>query len=342
MARAGGEKEAGVRKLSIGINWQGEFDIEKLVEQAKVADDAGVHSCFVAEAWGRDAFTILTVLARETSQIQLGTSIVNIFSRTPAALAQHFATLDELSGGRMIAGLGTSGHRVIEHFHGVPFRKPLTRLREYVDIINSLMRQEPLKYHGEFFQLERGFTLRFEPVRKHIPIWIASVTPKSVKQTAEIADGWFPIFVPKEQWKSQLSGFFDAARAAGRDPAAVVVRNPSGVTVTDQPERALMGAAAGAAFYIARMGDFYYEHFCRMGYQAEADAVRKAWAEGGSGAGAQALPAELVAQMGTAGDVGRCIEALDEAEEAGFQVHGVNVAERDPAKRGEIYRQLVG
>ena len=331
-----------MRKISIGINWQGEFDIEKLIEQAKVADDAGVDSCFVAEAWGRDAFTILTVLARETSRIRLGTSIVNIFSRTPAALAQHFATLDELSGGRMIVGLGTSGHRVIEHFHGVPFRKPLTRLREYIDIINILMRQEPLEYQGEFFQLERGFRLRFEPVREHIPIWIAAVTPKSAKQTAEIADGWFPIFFPKEQWKSQLSGFFDAARAAGRNPADVVVRNPSGVTVTERPERAIMGAAAGAAFYIARMGDFYYEHFCRMGYQAEADAVRSAWKDGGSSAGVHALPPELVAQMGTAGDVGHCIEALDEAEEAGFQMHSVSVDERDPVKRGEIFRQLVG
>ena len=96
-----------MRKLSIGINWQGQFDIDNVIEQAKVADDAGVDSCFVAEAWGRDAFTILAVLARETNNIKLGTSIVNIYSRSPAALAQHFATLDELSGGRMIIGIGT-------------------------------------------------------------------------------------------------------------------------------------------------------------------------------------------------------------------------------------------
>ncbi len=331
-----------MRSVSIGINWQGEFDLENLVEQAKVADDAGVDACFVAEAWGRDAFTILTVLARETRNVKLGTSIVNIFSRSPAALAQHFATLDELSGGRMIIGLGTSGHRVIEHFHGVDFKKPLRRTREYVEIINTLMRREPLAYDGKIFQLERGFTLRFEPVRDHIPIWIASITPKSVKQTAEIADGWFPIFFPRSQWKTQVAAFYDHVRAAGRDPADVIVRNPSGVSVTDQPERALAGTAATAAFYIARMGDFYYEHFCRMGYQAEADAVRKAWAEGGSGAGAQALPADLVKQLGTAGDVARCIDALDEAEDAGFRCHSVSVNEPDPTKRGAIFEQLVG
>jgi len=121
-----------VRRLSIGVNWQGDFDIADVVEQAKVADDAGVDQIMVAEAWGRDAFTTLAVLAYETHNIKLGTSIVNIFSRSPGALAQHFGTLDELSKGRMIIGLGSSGPNVIEHFHGVPFARPLTRVREYV------------------------------------------------------------------------------------------------------------------------------------------------------------------------------------------------------------------
>ena len=193
-----------MRHLSIGINWQGPLDMDSAIENAKIADDAGVDALFVPEAWGRDAFTILTVLARETSRIKLGTAIVNIYSRSPGALAQHFATLDELSGGRAIIGLGSSGDRVIEHFHGVKFGMPLTRLREYVDIINMLMRQEPLEYSGRIFNLERGFTLRFEPVRDHIPIWIASITPKSVRQTAEIADGWIPIFMPREQWNHRI------------------------------------------------------------------------------------------------------------------------------------------
>ena len=331
-----------MRKLSIGINWQGQLDIDVVIQQAVVAEKAGVHSCFVAEAWGRDAFTLLALLARGTERIQLGTSIVNIFSRSPAALAQHFGTLDELSGGRMIIGLGTSGDRVIEHFHGVPFKLPLSRIREYVDIINMLMRREPLRYDGRIYKLERGFTLRFEPVRDHIPIWIASVTPKSIRQTAAIADGWFPIFLPKEQWKSQLGLFYDAVRDAGRNPDDVIARNPNGVVVTERSDQVAMGVAANAAFYIARMGDFYYEHFVRMGYQKEADAVRAAWAEGGSGAGAQALPADLASQLGTAGSVEQCIDAMQEAEDAGFDVHSVSVAEPDPVKRGRIFEQLVG
>src|SRR5208337_1573644 len=153
------------RKLAVGVNWQGKPDFKKTIESAKVAEAAGIHSIWVAEAWGRDAFTLLTLLAEHTGKIQLGTSIVNIYSRTPAALAQHFATLDELSGGRMIIGLGTSGPQVIEHFHGVPFNPPLTRMREVVDIINLLMAGQPLNYPGKVFKLARGFTLRFEPVR---------------------------------------------------------------------------------------------------------------------------------------------------------------------------------
>jgi F420-dependent oxidoreductase-like protein len=331
-----------MRKLSIGVNWQGDFDLDRVIEEAKVADEAGVHLLSIAEAWGRDAFTLLAVLARETSNIRLGTSIINIYSRSPGAVAQHFATLDEISKGRMLIGLGSSGPNVIEHFHGVKFDRPLTRMREYVDIINMLMREEPLNYHGKVFKLERGFTLRFKPFRPHVPIHIASITPKSVQQTAEIADGWIPIFLPKSQWKAQLDAFYAAVEQAGRQRADVEVRNPSGVSVTGDVERVRQGTAANAAFYIARMGDFYYEHFSRMGYADEANAVRRAWADGGSAAGAAALPRDLVDELGTAGSVEECIDAMEQAEEAGFTLHGVSVSERDPKKRLEIYKRLVG
>lgn len=331
-----------MRRLAIGVNWQGEFDLDDVIEQAKIADDAGVELISVAEAWGRDALTLLTVLARETSNIHLGTSIINNFSRSPAAIAQHFATMDEISKGRMVIGMGSSGPNVIEHFHGIKFDRPLTRTREYVDIINMIMREEPLNYDGTIFKLQRGFTLRFKPFRPHIPIHLASVTPKSVQQTAEIADGWMPTFLPKSQWKPQLDAFYAAVEAAGRKRSDVDVRNPNGVTVTDDPERAYAGIAGTAAFYIARMGDFYYEHFRRMGYTDEANAVRRAWSDGGSGAGTAALPRPLVEELGTVGGVEQCIEAIDAATEAGFTLHTVTVTERDPKKRYEIYRKLVG
>ena len=160
-----------------------------IVERVRVADDLGVESVWAAEAWGRDAFSILTQLALTTKNIKLGTAIVNVFSRTPAVLAMTFGTLDELSGGRAIIGLGSSGANVTEHWHGVKFEKPATRLREYIEIINMIMRQKRLMYDGQIFKLERGFTMQFPTVRDHIPTFIASITPKSMVQTGEIADG---------------------------------------------------------------------------------------------------------------------------------------------------------
>ena len=184
------------RKVSISFNWQGPMDYDQALARVRLADEAGVDTAWVAEAWGRDCFTILALMARETRRIQLGTGIVNTYSRTPAALAQHFATLDELSGGRMVIGLGTSGYRVIEHWHGIPFQPSLTRLREYVEIMRMILAGEPLKYSGKIFNLQRGFRLRFQPVRSRIPIFIASLTPKSVAQTARLADGWMPVLIP--------------------------------------------------------------------------------------------------------------------------------------------------
>src|SRR5690242_12848506 len=121
-----------MRKLSMGVAWTGS-NTEQVIAEAKLADEAGVDSLFIAETCGHDAFTLLALLARETKRIKLGTAIVNIYSRSPGALAQHFATLDELSGGRMMIGLGSSGPNVIEHFHGVKFEKPFTRMREYIE-----------------------------------------------------------------------------------------------------------------------------------------------------------------------------------------------------------------
>src|SRR3990170_3967795 len=150
------------KRLGIQVGFAGGVqERAEMVERVKVADDLGVESVWVAEAWGRDAFSILTQLALATTKIQLGTAIVNVFSRTPAVLAMTFGTLDELSGGRAIIGLGSSGANVIEHWHGVKFEKPATRLREYIQIINTIMRHERLNYDGQVFKLARGFTMQF-------------------------------------------------------------------------------------------------------------------------------------------------------------------------------------
>ena len=330
------------RTLSMSFNWQGPMDYAQACARVRLAEEAGVDTVWVAEAWGRDCFTILTLLARETTRIKLGTGIVNCYSRTPAALAQHFATLDEFSGGRMIIGVGTSGHRVIEHFHGVPFQPSLTRLREYVEIMRMILAGEPLKYQGKVFRLERGFRLRFPPVRSSIPIFIASLTPKSVAQTATIADGWMPVMIPLQHLAPEVAAFRQLVRDAGREPQSIIVRSPGAVTVTRDIDKAREESRAHLAFYITNMGDFYREQLIRLGYEEAVSTVRKAWDEGGRAAGTTAVPEALIDSLFFAGPVEACIERLEAQAAAGIDMHTVRVEANDSREMVQILQRLVG
>ncbi|MGE3536208.1 MAG: LLM class flavin-dependent oxidoreductase [Candidatus Tectimicrobiota bacterium] len=330
------------RKLSISFNWQGPMDYDQALARVRLAEDAGVDTAWVAEAWGRDCFTILALMARETSRIHLGTGIVNTYSRTPAALAQHFATLDELSGGRMLIGLGTSGHRVIEHWHGVPFQPSLTRLREYVEILRLILAGEPLHYAGKVFNLQRGFRLRFQPVRSSIPIYIASLTPRSVAQTARIADGWMPVMIPLQHLSRAITAFRRLVSDSGRDPHSVTVRSPGAITVTNNVEKARQESKAHVAFYITNMGDYYREQLYRMGQEEAVTLVQRAWDEGGRSAGIAAVPEALAESLFFAGPVEACIERLEAQREAGVDLHTVHVTLEDPAEAARALARLVG
>ena len=329
------------RRLSVGFNWQGPFDWEQGIARIRAADDAGVDTAWVPEAWGRDCFTMLAVLARETKRITLGSGIVNTYSRTPAALAQHFATLDELSGGRMLIGLGTSGHRVIEHWHGVPFQPSLTRLREYIEIIRMILAQKPLHYEGKVFTLQRGFKLRFEPLRPDIPVFIASLTPKSVVQTARLADGWMPVLIPLEQLGQEIKEFRQQVTDAGRDPNSVTVRSPGSVTVTRNPEVYRLESKSHIAFYATNMGDYYREQLGRLGHGDAVQTIRAAWQKGGREAGTAAVPDSLVDSLFFAGPVEACVERLDAQAEAGIDMHTVQV-DASPQESVGILERLVG
>lgn len=314
------------RRLSIGFDWQmGMTERQAAFDRIAMAEDSGIDTVFVSEAWGRDAFTYLALLADRTRRVNLGTSIVNYYSRTPAALAQHFATLDELSGGRMIIGLGASSANVIEHFHGVPFNPPLARMRETVQIINMLMAEEPLNFKGKLFDLQRGFTLRFKPVRPHIPVYIASFRPKATQVVAEIADGWIPMMIPIENLRTEVETFKGQVSAAGRDPAAVTIRAPFGAVITNDRERGRKAAKATLAFYVARMGDYYYENLCDMGYAEDCDAIRVAWRTNGSEAGYAAVSERLADSMTTVGSAEECRDRIIEQEEAGVTMHGISI-----------------
>jgi alkanesulfonate monooxygenase SsuD/methylene tetrahydromethanopterin reductase-like flavin-dependent oxidoreductase (luciferase family) len=330
------------RKLAISVDWQGGMDRERFFERVTIADKVGIDSVWVPEAWGRDCFTLLTQLAERTQRIRLGTGIVNVYSRTPAALAQHFATLDELSGGRMIAGFGTSGAQVIEHFHGVRFEPSLTRLKEVIEVFNILIQHEPLRYQGKLFRLERGFTLRFAPPRPHIPIHLATLNPKALALTASHADGWLPVMIPIDKLAGEVAAMRVRISAAGRAPATFEVHAPGGVVVAtgDTRARAEMAQAGTTAFYIGRMGVYYARQLERFGFGAEVAAVKDAWSQG-SAAAAAAVPKAMRERLGTVGDIEACRERLAAEDAAGANLHRVHVATDDIKEYGKTLERLL-
>jgi len=332
------------KRLGIQIGFAGSpAERADLVERVKVAEDLGVESAWVAEAWGRDAFSMLTQLALATSKIQLGTAIVNVFSRTPAVLAMTFGTLDELSGGRAIIGLGSSGVNVIEHWHGVPFEKPATRLREYVQVIDMIMRQERLNYDGKIFHLHRGFTMQFPTHRDHVPTYIASITPKSMAQTGEIADGWIPIYWPKDKIESGVAMIMEGAAKAGKTRADITVAPSIVMQITEAgtAEQIRMQARAPIAFYVGRMGTYYYEMLIRNGFEDEVNKIRAGWEARDPRAAAAGVSDRMLDQTAVVGPLERCKEDLDERRALGVDLPLIQMPGRDAPEMGRILEALL-
>ena len=332
------------KRLGIQIGFAGSpTERAALVERVKIADELGVESAWVAEAWGRDAFSMLTELALSTKKIQLGTAIVNVFSRSPAVLAMTFGTLDELSGGRAIIGLGSSGKNVIEHWHGVPFEKPATRLREYVQIIDMIMRGEKLNYDGKLFHLQRGFTMQFPTLRDHIPTYIASITPKSMVQTGEIADGWIPIYWPKDKIASGVATIMEGAKKAGKSRADITVAPSIVMQITDagSAEQIRMQARGPIAFYVGRMGTYYYEMLIRNGFEEEVAKIRAGWEARDPKAAAAGVSDRMLEQTAIVGPLEHCKEDLDERRALGVDLPLIGMPGRDATEMGKILETLL-
>ncbi len=209
------------------------------LEKIKIADRLGYDSLWFDDTGGFDVVTVLGEAVRATERTKIGTAIMNVFSRSPTVIAETFATLDVLSSGRMVIGLGASVADWIEPLHGVPFVKPLRRLREYIEIINLLMRGERLAYHGDLLNLELGYRFSFTPVRDHIPIYIGAMGPKSIEQTGEIADGIVAREdLPKDQYGALRERLAAGAARAGRNANEMTVATPIPVAyVLDESQR---------------------------------------------------------------------------------------------------------
>ncbi|HZQ15155.1 MAG TPA: LLM class F420-dependent oxidoreductase [Gaiellaceae bacterium] len=293
----------------------------ELVELAREAERLGYSSAWAAEAWGVDAITPLAWLGALTETIGLGTAIMQLPGRSPANAAMTAATLDLLSGGRFLMGLGTSGPQVVEGWHGQAWGRPLEKTREYVEIVRAVLRRERLEHHGTHYDipvrdgtgLGKPLRLMARPLRSEIPIYLAAIAPRAVEQALELGDGWLPIFWSPEKARrvfplDRVRDGFDIAPAV---PAVV----------TDDVQSARDALKGYYAFYIGGMGarskNFYNDLCARYGYESEAGEIQDLFLDGKQLEAAARVPDAFVDEVALVGPVERIRERLAAWRESG-------------------------
>ena len=304
-------------RIGIALGAVHDRPFAEVVAFARTAEECGYEAIFVPEAWGRDAFVTLGAVARVTERIGLGTGIVNVYSRTPALIAMAVVTLDELSAGRAILGLGTSGQRVVEGWHGVPMTRPLRRLRETTEAVRAIVSGSRRGYSGETLSVAPGFAVALARPRDRIPIYHASLTPRGMRQCAEVADGWLPYFASPETLRADLVTIEEVLRGAGRERSSLTVAPYLPVLVSDDEAAARAVLRRQLAFYIGGMGRFYRETVARHGFSDTAEDIRRLWEARDRDGAADAVTDELLDAFAVVGDANRCRARLDDYRAAG-------------------------
>ncbi|MGE0880937.1 MAG: LLM class F420-dependent oxidoreductase [Acidimicrobiia bacterium] len=343
--------------MSIAVGRQSPVETARLVQEF---EHAGADAVWLGEGYGFDVPTSLGYLAAVTDRIQLGSSILNTYSRTPAALAQTAAGLDWLSGGRAMLGLGTSGPQVIEGFHGVPFGKPVQRMVEIIDICRKVWRREAVSYDGDTFQLplsaDRGgsgvgksIKLMHHPVRDDIPIWLGTLGPRAVEETAAHADGWLTyLLIPEKMrivWGEPLE-----RGLARRDPSRGPLQIQAGmhVAIDEDIDIAKLheGVRSTLALYIGGMGakgkNFYNDLAVAYGYVDEAATVQDLFLSGRRAEAAAAVPQSWIDAMCIVGPRSYVAERLAVLREAGVTQLSVDPVGASAVKTLEQLKSLVG
>jgi F420-dependent oxidoreductase-like protein len=283
------------------------------------AERLGFDSVWVAEAWGTDAVSVLGWLAARTERIKLGSAIMQIPGRTPANAAMTAATLDLLSDGRFLLGLGTSGPQVVEGWHGQPWGKPLGKTREYVEIVRAALRREVVAHDGEHYRipwdgdgatgLGKPLKLMLRPLRAEIPIYLAALGPKNVALAAEIANGWLPIFVAPERFREAFGPSLAAA------PPAFEIAATASVLVGDDVPALRDALRPHLALYVGGMGakgrNFYNALVRRYGWEEEAERIQELYLAGKQREAIAAVPDELVDAVSLVGPKERIAERLE-------------------------------
>ena len=311
-------------RLGLNFGYWGAHEVDN-VPLAEEADRLGYHSIWTAESWGSDCVTTLTWLAARTRRVHVGTAIMQMPARSPAITAMTAATLDCLTGGRMLLGLGVSGPQVVEGWHGVRYGKPLSRAREYVEIVRTILRREtPLEYHGEYYDipvrggsgLGRPLKLMLHPRRADLPIYLAAIGPKNIALAAEIADGLLPIFFSPQQaalFRQPIEEGF-ARAGGGKGFPGFDIAPTVNVKLGSDVRSCLTALKPTLALYIGGMGakdkNFYFNLACRYGYEEAATRVQDLYLQGRKAEAAAAVPDALVDEVSLCGPRERIAERL--------------------------------
>lgn len=340
-------------RIGMGLNYSGGF-AETAAEVADL-EKAGLDIVFVPEAYSFDAVSQLGYLAAKTSRVELASGILQLFTRTPTLTAMTAAGLDFVSDGRFVLGIGASGPQVIEGFHGVPYNAPLGRTREIVDICRQVWRREKVEHQGKHYQIplpaERGTGLGKplkiinKPVRERIPIIIASLGPKNVEMTAEIAEGWQPLFYYPEK-AAEVWGESIAKGKAKRDPELgdlqIYAQTP--LAIGDDVDHMFDWVRPMVALYVGGMGakgkNFYNDLAIRYGYAKEAETIQELYLAGKKEEAAAAVPVELLRSISLIGPEGFVRERVAAFAEAGVTTLNVTPFAADTAGRVRLIEQL--
>jgi F420-dependent oxidoreductase-like protein len=341
-------------KLSMQVPYGGKpEDLKRAIQQVRDLESAGLDVVWAAEAYSFDAVSLMGYLAAKTERITIGSAILPIYTRTPSLLAMTAAGLDALSNGRFILGLGASGPQVIEGFHGVPYDAPLGRTREIIDICRQVWRREPVvhdgpKYHlplpeGQGTGLGKPLKLINHPVRKDIPIYVAALGPKNIELTAEVADGWLPLFWVPEKAKEVFGSSLSAgasARSGDLEPLEIVAG--SLVAIGDDVTGLRDFMRPMVALYVGGMGardrNFYNALVRRYGYEEEAARIQDLYLDGKKDEAAAAVPAELLEKMTLVGPAGYVKERIEAFRESGVTNLTITPVGPDPVKLVEQIR----
>ena len=270
--------------------------VDALVDQARLGEELGYDTAWLPETWGRNAVATLTCIAGETDSIGIGTSIMPVYSRSPALIGQTAATLQEVSDGRFRLGLGPSGPIVIENWHGVEFGNPLRRTRETIDIVKQVLSGEEVTYDGEYFELG-GFRLRCEPPDPVPPVEAAGMGPKAVELAGRFADGWHALVFTRDGLRDRLDDFDRGSEMGDRDRSEQRVNLSLTCCVDDDPAAAKRLVKQHTAFYVGGMGTYYRDNLARQGHEDAATEIHDSWQAGDKAAAMDALSDDLLEEL---------------------------------------------